>query len=110
MSPRDVLYDPAVYPKPDEFLPERWLENGKIHNHLARFWVPFNRGPRACQGVDLAWAELYCVLSAIVMRFEFELFETTFERDVKAARDCFVGEPSKESKGIRMKVVSDFVI
>jgi len=110
MTIRDVVLDASIYPLPTEFLPERWLENGKIHNHLSPYWVPFGRGPRVCQGMDFAWAEMYIALAAIITRFEFELYDTIHERDVKFVSDCFIGMPDKSCKGIRMRVISDNVV
>lgn len=60
-----------------------------------------------CQGMDFAWAEMYCAIAAVVMRFEFELFDTRYERDVEVVSDCFIGEPDRLSLGIRMRVVSE---
>jgi len=109
MTINDVLKEPTIFPDPDKFLPDRWLEDGKLHNKFNQYWFTFGRGPRMCQGMDFAWAEFYFALAAVVMRFDFELYDTTYERDIKFVKDCFFGQPGKSSKGIRMKVVSDAV-
>lgn len=57
-----------------------------------------------CIGLNLALAELYLILGTVFRRFDLELFETTKERDIDIARDCFIGEPSKQSKGVRSRV------
>lgn len=36
--------------------------------------------------------------------FDFELVDVVRERDVDVVRDCIVGFPSTESKGVRVKV------
>ena len=53
---------------------------------------------------SFAWAELLIAAAAIFRRFDFELFETDRKRDVDAQRDCFLGEPSKESRGVRVRI------
>ena len=54
-----------------------------------------------------AYGEMYMSLSTILCRFDLELFETHYERDVDYTRDCFLGEPDPSSPGIRVKVVAD---
>lgn len=49
-------------------------------------------------------AEIFISLAHLVMKFDLELYETTYEKDIRIERDIFVGAPSLESKGIRMKV------
>jgi hypothetical protein len=45
------------------------------------------------------------LLTVIIRRFEFNLYDTIRERDVDYSRDCFVGGLRKASKGVRVKVV-----
>jgi hypothetical protein len=52
---------------------------------------------------SLAYAELFLTLAGIVRRFDFELFETTFD-DVKIDRDAFVAAARVGSKGVRVVV------
>ncbi|KAL9129093.1 MAG: hypothetical protein Q9217_002365 [Psora testacea] len=88
MSPSRILMDPTIYNNPYEFQPERWLGPPAQQAHLMRFFVPFGRGVRMCVG----------------QKFEFELCDVDRVRDVDAKRDCFLGQPSKESRGVRVKV------
>lgn len=39
-------------------------------------------------------------------RFDFELCGVDRKRDVDVKRDCFLGQPSRESQGVRVKVRS----
>ncbi len=42
--------NPAIFPQPDDFIPERWLSpDAKI---LKKYLVPFAKGPRACLGIE----------------------------------------------------------
>lgn len=55
-------------------------------------------------GDSIAYAQLYIVLACVLRRFEVSDFDVVYERDIKAARDCFIGEPSLESLGVRVKM------
>jgi cytochrome P450 len=49
----DVHFNEEIYPKPKEFMPERWLNNPKAPDgsSMERYWVPFGKGPRQCLGI-----------------------------------------------------------
>lgn len=51
---------------------------------------------------------MYLTLAHVVTKFDFEVFDTSIERDVRTARDYFVTFPREDSLGIRMKVVNAF--
>ena len=102
MTLRDVLLDPVIFPEPHSFRPERWLDSNPDLERINRYFVPFSRGGRMCIGVNMAWAELYLTIAAVFRRLELELFQTEFERDVKIVRDCFIGEVSWETRGVRV--------
>ncbi|GAW20126.1 hypothetical protein ANO14919_096220 [Xylariales sp. No.14919] len=100
--------DAAVWEAPDEFRPERWLQgqgrplapNGQP---LAKYLVPFGRGPRMCLGLNLARAELFIGLAVLFRRCDFELFDTTREAvDMRA--DYFIPFPSPTTEGVRVLV------
>ncbi|KAF9873422.1 hypothetical protein CkaCkLH20_09235 [Colletotrichum karsti] len=78
-------YDPAVFKDPKAFRPERFLgeEGAALHRYA---WRPFERGPRACMGQDLAMDELRVLLLLTARWFEFET--------------VVMGEKSKEPKTI----------
>ncbi|KAF4636353.1 hypothetical protein G7Y89_g1725 [Cudoniella acicularis] len=104
---RKVLLDPEIFEDPDEFLPERWIEDHEKYNPEGeQYLVTFNKGTRMCSGMDIAYAEMYFVLAMMIRRFNLELFETKKERDIDVVRDCAIGKPSKETLGVRVKVVS----
>jgi len=57
-------FNAAVFPDPFSFGPERWLDPtpGMLRDHIA-----FGLGPRQCIARNLASAELYTAVRAIVM-------------------------------------------
>lgn len=96
---------PEIFPDALEYHPERWLEAEEKGFRLDRYMVSFGKGSRSCVGINLAWAELYLTLANVATRFDFEIYDTTAERDVLIDRDFFVGVPRADSQGIRAKVI-----
>ena len=107
--PRPMLYSVEVYPKPKCFDPSRWLPydntspSGAIVDEstlkparqtdlkaMEHSFKPFGGGPRRCIGMDLAYANLYHILAAVVRRFDFEITDTVRARDVDINPDHFV--------------------
>ncbi|KAK5949832.1 hypothetical protein OHC33_009221 [Knufia fluminis] len=101
-------HDPDNFPSPLEYRPERWIEASQDGLKLDKYLVAFGRGTRSCIGMNLAWTELYLTLAHVVTKFDFEVYDTTIERDIRTDRDYFVTFPREDSMGIRMKVVDAF--
>jgi cytochrome P450 len=55
-------HDPALYPKPHEFHPERFLETPPP----AYAWLPWGGGRKRCPGLHLAMLELKTVLRTVL--------------------------------------------
>ena len=49
---------------------------------------------------------MHLTIAAVFRRFTFELYETDVS-DVRVAHDYFVAFPKKDSKGVRVRVISD---
>ena len=71
-APTPCIANPAFWPQPERFLPERFsTENAAGRPRYAYF--PFGGGPRQCIGKDFALMELQLALPRLVQAFEFEL-------------------------------------
>lgn len=56
-----------------EFVPERWLENGKfVPENQFKFPV-FHAGPRTCLGKDMAYIQMKSVVASILYSFEIHV-------------------------------------
>jgi cytochrome P450 len=55
-----------LYPEPESFYPDRWLNNGFVSPYA---YLPFGAGAKMCIGAPLAMATLRTVLPSIVKRF-----------------------------------------
>jgi cytochrome P450 len=56
--------NPDVYPDPEAFRPERFLEN-EVPPYA---WIPFGGGVRRCLGASFATFEMRVVLQALLVR------------------------------------------
>jgi cytochrome P450 len=75
IAPATVLahYNPAVYPEPDEFRPERFLERS-----FSPFeYMPFGGGHRRCIGAAFALYEMAIVLGSLLHQYDFTLLDKT---------------------------------
>lgn len=46
-----VLTDPEIFPDPESFKPERWIQATEQGQNLTKFLVSFSKGSRACIGI-----------------------------------------------------------
>lgn len=73
MSQMVMHRNPLYFDRPDDFLPERWLEDRELPQFA---YFPFGGGSRRCIGDQFAWMEAATVLSTLGSRYRFELATT----------------------------------
>ena len=69
------LHDPEVFPDPDEFLPERWLDPESSANQNPKNYLVFGSGPHKCIGLEYAMMNIGLVLAdaAVLMNWDHEI-------------------------------------
>ncbi|MEV5238391.1 cytochrome P450 [Streptomyces cinnamoneus] len=65
-----VHMNPAYWPRPDTFLPERFTPEA-VAQRPKLAYIPFGFGPRSCEGAGLAMVEAELVLAVLLKRFRF---------------------------------------
>ncbi|KAJ6566574.1 cytochrome P450 [Mycena capillaripes] len=101
-------HDPAVFPSPETFLPERWLPSYAASKEdvvgseereaawlarMASHMMPFGTGSRICGGLNLAHIIMRVVLVPVLRNFEVEAAPGTDEKSMNM-RDSFVMFPA----------------
>jgi cytochrome P450 len=89
-----IHHDPAIYPQPDVFRPERFLEEPPD----TYSFLPFGGGAHRCLGAGLAMLEVKIVLREILARFEL------VPASSRQARPVPHGVTLAPSGGVRVRV------
>ena len=88
-NPQVIHRDPAYWVRPDDFMPERWVEGCEDALHPVKgAWRAFSHGPRNCIGQELAMMEMKIVMVMVARRFDMRLAYEEVDQE-------------KEGKGIK---------
>ncbi|WP_156724557.1 cytochrome P450 [Streptomyces apocyni] len=68
-SPYALHRDPALFPQPQRFQPERWEKSPKRRPHLNSF-IPFGAGQHKCIGDHFAAAEIVIAVASVMSRWD----------------------------------------
>jgi cytochrome P450 len=71
-----IHLNPAYYPRPFEFLPERWLEESDNESALTlarSAFAAFSTGRHSCVGKELAYMEMTLLVARIVHQYDIKL-------------------------------------
>jgi cytochrome P450 len=90
-----IHHDPALYPEPGAYRPERFLER----NYSVYEFLPFGGGHRRCLGAGLAEYTMRIALSEAVMRWDFE----TARKDKDVRRNIAMGP----KHGVRLRILGE---
>ncbi len=83
--------NPAIYPDPEEFRPERFL--GRQPPPYS--WIPFGGGVRRCLGSGFALAEMRAVMQTVFTNVELKVAS---ERDERIGRRAFTLSPARGAR------------
>ena len=73
-SPHTIQRSLDFWPRPDDFIPDRWLvQPGHELYPVRGAWRPFEFGPRNCIGQELALLEMKLVLVLAIRQFHFSM-------------------------------------
>jgi len=89
-----IHHDPALYPEPDDFRPERFLER----TYSPSEFLPFGGGHRRCLGAGLSDYEMRIALAEIVGHWEFE--PAAVEREIR--HDIAMGP----KQGVPLRIIA----
>ena len=103
---------PDLYAHPDEFLPDRYIEDPSLSKHL----FSFSKGTRQCIGMNLAYQELQTFTAGIFRNYDLydptkmnqkgptlELYQTE-QRDIAMHADYITPAQYEGSQGLRIMI------
>lgn len=71
INPWVLQYDSDVFPEPESFLPERWLESDSEHlTVMEKSFFAFGAGSRACIGRNISMIEIRKVIPQLLREFD----------------------------------------
>jgi len=70
-----AYHSPDHFARPDDFIPERWLESSdaRFDNDTKKVFQPFSVGPRNCIAKKFAYDSMKFILAKIIWKFDLEL-------------------------------------
>jgi C-22 sterol desaturase len=66
------LHDTTVFPSPEKFDPDRWLDPSSAANTNPKHYLVFGSGPHKCIGLEYATMNIGLVLGLATVTFDWE--------------------------------------
>ncbi|KAJ9654566.1 hypothetical protein H2198_006381 [Neophaeococcomyces mojaviensis] len=85
-----IHQDPAIYPEPEKYIPERWLGEGS--KKLQPYFLAFSAGARGCIGRNISYLEQTVLIASLVHRYEFALPSPDWELERLETMNMLVGD------------------
>ncbi|KAF4588442.1 hypothetical protein EYR40_009993 [Pleurotus pulmonarius] len=89
-----IQHDRTIWGDPENFRPERWLEE----KDLGRYLLTFGKGPRQCLGRNLAYIEMQLVIATMLLRYDIKL-----ESDHLETTEGFMHKPLRMMVEVKRK-------
>ncbi|KAJ9664237.1 hypothetical protein H2198_000455 [Neophaeococcomyces mojaviensis] len=83
--------DSKVFPDPEAFQPQRWLD-AEERKKMEPFFIPFSAGARGCIGRNISYLEQIVVVATLVHRYDFALPSPSWKCQRHEAFNILVGE------------------
>ncbi|EDR15112.1 cytochrome P450 sterol C22-desaturase [Laccaria bicolor S238N-H82] len=83
------LHDSSVYPDPESFNPERWLDPQGLANSNPKNYLVFGSGPHRCIGLEYATMNMTLVLATACAMMDWEHEVTPLSNTVEIIATCF---------------------
>ncbi|KAI0973641.1 benzoate 4-monooxygenase cytochrome P450 [Xylaria arbuscula] len=77
VNPLACSMNPRNFSQPDQFIPERWLDQNT--NDILDASQPFSLGTRSCIGKSLGLLELRLILAKLIWKYEIEILDDTLD-------------------------------
>ncbi|XP_054257647.1 cytochrome P450 4g15-like, partial [Macrosteles quadrilineatus] len=87
IAPLSTHMNPALYPDPEKFDPERFTAEAVAARHRYAY-IPFSGGPRGCIGSKYAMLSMKTTISAILR--SYKLFTDIKMEDIKLKIDLLM--------------------
>ncbi|GAP91299.1 putative cytochrome P450 oxidoreductase [Rosellinia necatrix] len=82
--------DESLFPDPESFKPERWLDPESRSKAQSGF-IPFSAGARSCLGRNITYLEQTMVLASLVHRYDFAAPDPDWQLERKEAFNMICG-------------------
>lgn len=83
-----ALHDPEVYPDPESFNPDRWLEGGEAEA-AKKNWLVFGAGPHVCLGQNYAIMNFISMIGKASLMMDWVHHTTPKSEDIKVFATIF---------------------